>query len=158
MTQPDGMRPQAMPPRRLAELPSWLLSRAAGVGAAVVGDALAVHGMRRHHFSVLHSLAENGSVSQAELGRRLGIDRSDLHAVLRELEASGLIVQAPDERDRRRNTVSITSRGHARLGELDDAIDGAQRELLARLDDAEQAELSRLLRTLLGPAIGGSES
>ncbi|WP_395245114.1 MarR family winged helix-turn-helix transcriptional regulator [Agromyces sp. MMS24-K17] len=144
------MNQQPVPPRRLAELPSWLLSRAAGVGAGIVGAALAAHGMRRQHFSVLHALAEQGSVSQAELGRRLGIDRSDLHTVLGDLEASALIVRTPDPRDLRRNAVAITPLGEEALGELDRAIDGAQQTLLAPLDDAERAELARLLVLLLG--------
>lgn len=144
------MHAQPLPPRRLAELPSWLLSRAAGLGGRIVGEALAGDGMRKHHFSVLHALAENGSVSQAELGRRLGLDRSDLHAVLGELEASGLIDRTPDERDRRRNTVTITRRGEAKLADLDTAIDAAQDALLAPLDDVEQIELRRLLVKLLG--------
>jgi len=154
----DGMQLQPTPPRRLAELPSWLLSRAAGLGARVVGEALAAHGMRRHHFSVLHSLSESGSVSQAELGRRLAIDRSDLHALLGELEADELIVRTPDERDRRRNAVSITPRGQTRLADLDRAVDEAQRELLAPLDDRQQSELRSLLSLLLGDSIGASES
>ncbi|WP_157414017.1 MarR family winged helix-turn-helix transcriptional regulator [Agromyces allii] len=144
---------QPVPPRRLAELPSWLLSRAAGVGAGVVGEALAAHGVRRHHFSVLHALAEGGAVSQAELGRRLGLDRSDLHVVLGELEASGLVERSPDVHDRRRNSVDITEPGRARLVELDAAVDSAQRTLLARLDDAERAEFRRLLVVLLGDSI-----
>ncbi|KQM81907.1 hypothetical protein ASE68_00060 [Agromyces sp. Leaf222] len=144
---------QPMPPRRLVELSSWLLSRAAGLGAGIVGEALAAHGLRRHHFSVLHALAEGGSVSQAELGRRLGLDRSDLHAVLGELEASALIARSPDARDRRRNSVAITTLGRARLVELDGAVDEAQRALLSRLDDGEQAELRRLLLALLGDSI-----
>ncbi|MET4158955.1 MarR family winged helix-turn-helix transcriptional regulator [Agromyces sp. PvR057] len=155
-TPADGMGVQSMPPRRLAELPSWLLSRAAVLGAGAVGDALGVHGMRRHHFSVLHALAEGGSVSQAELGRRLGIDRSDLHAVLGDLEASDLIARSPDERDRRRNSVSISAAGRNRLAELDAAVDEAQHVLLARLDDGEQAELRRLLIVLLGDSIPSS--
>ncbi|SFR66288.1 DNA-binding transcriptional regulator, MarR family [Agromyces sp. CF514] len=144
---------QPAPPSRLVGLPSWLLSRAAAVGAGAVGAALGAHGMRRHHFSVLHALAEGGSVSQAELGRRLGLDRSDLHAVLGELEASDLIARSPDERDRRRNSVEITKAGRARLVDLDVAVDGAQGVLLARLDADEQVELRRLLVLLLGDSI-----
>lgn len=92
-------------------------------------------------------------MSQAELGRRLGIDRSDLHAVLGELEASDLIVRSPDERDRRRNSVEITRAGRTRLVDLDVAVDGAQGVLLARLDADEQVELRRLLVLLLGDSM-----
>ncbi|ANJ29078.1 MarR family winged helix-turn-helix transcriptional regulator [Agromyces aureus] len=143
------MREQAHPPEHLTGLPSWLLSRAAGVGARVVGGALALHGMRKHHYAVLHALTESGSVSQAELGRRLGIDRSDLHGVLGELEASALVRRTPDERDRRRNTVTITKAGAAARAGLDLAVDGAQRTLLARLSAQEQSELVRLLRLVI---------
>jgi DNA-binding MarR family transcriptional regulator len=40
---------------------------------------------------VLTSLTEQGPASQAALGRRLWIDRSDLHAIHNEPEGDGLI-------------------------------------------------------------------
>src|SRR3954453_18570333 len=91
---------------RLAKLPSRLVGQASLHADRLVAAALAEEGMRRHHYAVLATLAEHGPASQAELGRRLWIDRKDLHAVVADLEAAGLISRVRDETDRRRNVVA----------------------------------------------------
>jgi DNA-binding MarR family transcriptional regulator len=136
-------------PRRLTELPSWLTAQVAQHGARLVTDALGAAGMRRHHFAVLTALAEQGATSQAELGRRLWLDRSDLHAVLNDLESRELVARIRDEHDRRRNLVQITPAGQATLRDLDARVDAAQSELLAPLSPGERDELLALLRRVL---------
>jgi MarR family transcriptional regulator, lower aerobic nicotinate degradation pathway regulator len=86
------------------------------------------------------------------LGRRLWIDRSDLHAILNELERDGLIERVRVERDRRRNIVALTRRGTTALKRLDKRVDGAQSTLLEPLSAADRRELRRLLRRLLDGA------
>ena len=102
MAEPEE-RAEYDPPRRLRQLPSWLTSQVARQAQRLVSEALAQEGARRQHFTVLTSLAEQGPASQAALGRRLWIDRSDLHAILNELERDGLVRRIRDEQDRRRN-------------------------------------------------------
>jgi MarR family transcriptional regulator, lower aerobic nicotinate degradation pathway regulator len=145
----DEHRPGYDPPERLRALPSWLSSETARRGRLLVNAELARHGVRRQHFTVLTSLAEQGPASQAELGRRLSIDRSDLHALLAELEPEGLVARTRDERDRRRNVVTLTRAGKTALARLDAYIDAAQDALLEPLSAVERRELLRLLRKLL---------
>jgi DNA-binding MarR family transcriptional regulator len=115
----------------------------------LVGEALAQDGVRRHHFTVLTSLAEQGAASQAALGRRLWIDRSDLHAILGELERDGLVARVRDEQDRRRNLVTITSAGTAALKRLDKRVDAAQNALLEPLSATDRRKLLQLLARLV---------
>jgi len=133
------------PPLRLQRLPSWLAARAARRAQRLVEAALADEGSRRQHFVVLTSLAEQGPASQADLGRRLWIDRSDLHAILNELETNGQVERVRDETDRRRNVVALTRAGRGALARLDKRVDAAQDALLAPLSAAERRELRRLL-------------
>lgn len=105
--------------------------------------------MRRQHFTVLTSLSEQGAASQAALGRRLWIDRSDLHAILNELEGAGLVARVRDEQDRRRNLVTLTPAGKVALRRLDKTIDAAQSVLLEPLSASERRELRRLLELLV---------
>jgi MarR family transcriptional regulator, lower aerobic nicotinate degradation pathway regulator len=132
-------------PKRLAVLPSWLLGQVALDARRLVGDALGQAGYRRQHFAVLLALDEQGQASQAELGRRLWIDRSDLHAVLNDLERDGLVARVRDERDRRRNLVDLTPSGEEALGRLHERVDAANDALLAPLSGPERDELRRLL-------------
>ena len=137
------------PPLRLQRLPSWLAAQVARRAQRLVEEALAREGARRQHFVVLTSLAEQGPASQAALGRRLWIDRSDLHAILNELESSGQVARVRDDTDRRRNVVALTRAGRAALARLDKRVDAAQEELLAPLPAADRRELRRLLERVV---------
>ena len=145
----DEGRLEYDPPERMRGLPSWLASELARRGAILVGEALAQEGVRRQHFAVLTSLAEQGPASQAALGRRLWIDRSDLHALLTELERDGLVGRVRDPDDRRRNVVTLTADGKALLRRLDRRVDAAQAVLLEPLSVAERREVIRLLERVV---------
>jgi len=138
-------------PKRLQGLASWRLSAAALVGDRLVNEALATEGVRKYHFRVLVALSDDGPLSQAELGRRLAIDRSDVAAIAAELEQRELLARTRDDRDRRRNVVTITPAGEAALARMDRAIAAAQTTLLAPLSSAEQRQLSELLGRLIEP-------
>jgi MarR family transcriptional regulator, lower aerobic nicotinate degradation pathway regulator len=132
-------------PRRLRALPSWLLNQAALRANRLVSEGFEAEGMRRHHFSVLVALDEDGPASQAALGRRLGIDRSDMVAVINDLERDGLVARARDERDRRRNVIRATPAGQKALKRLGARADAAQAALLEPLSAAEWRTLEVLL-------------
>jgi len=139
--------PSSTPPR-LAELPSWLLNAAARRGDRLVSAALAGAGLGKHHYRVLVALDDDGPSSQADIGRAIMLDRSDLHAVLNRLEADGLVERAPDPADRRRNVVALTRDGRSTLRRLDKRVAAAQDELTAALSADERAQLVALLRRI----------
>ena len=142
-------------PARLWALPSWLVSRTALAATRVVADRLATAGVRRKHFSVLVALDDSGPTSQADLGRRLALDRSDLHAIVADLERDGLIDRERDPDDGRRNRVRLTAKGRAHLKRLDAKVEQAQDELLAPLNAAERDTLTRLLTRVVEHHAGG---
>jgi DNA-binding MarR family transcriptional regulator len=86
-------------PRRLWRLPSWLMSNATLHAHRLVSEGFAEEGYRKPHFTVLVALDELGTASQAALGRRLAIDRSDMVALINELERDGLVARDRDEED-----------------------------------------------------------
>jgi DNA-binding MarR family transcriptional regulator len=143
---PDATQPE--PSRRLAGLPSWLVGQVARHAHRLVSEALAEDGVRKHHFTVLLALDEHGPSSQATLGRRLCIDRSDLHTVLNDLERDGLVARKRDEQDHRRKVVELTVRGAQTLERLDARVAAAQNALLAPLSAAERRDLCRSLARL----------
>jgi DNA-binding MarR family transcriptional regulator len=143
-------------PARLWALPSWLVARTALHASRVVTERLAAAGVKRKHFSVLVTLDEGGPASQAALGRRLALDRSDLHAIVADLERDGLIDRRRDPGDARRNLVRLTSKGRVALKRLDARVQAAQDDLLAPLSAAERRELTRLLTRVVEHHAGGS--
>lgn len=109
------------------------------------GGVLAGVGARKEHFMVLAALEEFGPASQSQLSDRTRVYRSDLVAVLNELETAGLIRRAPDPADKRRNVITTTNAGAERLEELDAILDGVNERILAPLNETERRELFRLL-------------
>lgn len=146
---------QGGPPAGLRTLASWQLSQAALHGHRLVVGALATESLGKHHFSVMLSLDERGGASQAELGRALGIDRSDMAATVVTLEGRGLIGRARDSQDRRRNVVRLTPAGTETLERLRTRVTRAQEDLLIALKPHERAQLTQLLTSML-ERTGGS--
>ena len=136
-------------PARVREQPTWLINRTSAYAHRLLADGFARAGVRGYHYRLLAALAEFGPASQAELGRRTEIDRSDVVAALNELAARRLVKRAPDPDDRRRNVVTTTVAGKRKLVELDEVVTGVQDELLAPLSGAERTQLVRLLTRLL---------
>lgn len=137
------------PPERIRQLPTWLVGQLAATATGLVAAALATAGLRRPHFLVLSALAERGAASQAALGRRLQIDRSEMHALLTDLEHGGHVARVRDEHDRRRMLVELTPTGARALKRLEKRIQAAQDALLAPLSAKERQELNRLLVQLV---------
>ncbi|SCL72548.1 MarR family winged helix-turn-helix transcriptional regulator [Micromonospora peucetia] len=137
------------PPARLRTTPSWLLTQTAAHASRLVGDSFAGVGARGYHYRVLATLDEFGPASQADLGRRGGIDRSDVVATVNELTARDLVVRAPDPTDRRRNVITLTAAGRTELHRMGQALAEVQETLLAPLTSTEREQLTRLLGKLL---------
>ncbi|WP_329518981.1 MarR family winged helix-turn-helix transcriptional regulator [Spirillospora sp. NBC_01491] len=138
-------------PARIRSLPSWLLGRAAARGHRLVAEALAQVGMRMMHHAVLSAIAELGPVSQAELGRSLSIDPKDMVAILNDLQNDGLVTRAPDAKDRRKNTITLSPSGKRRLLQTEKLGQEANDELTAALTPAERTQLMGLLVRIVQP-------
>jgi len=137
-------------PVLLRDKPTWLISQVATHAHRLMTERLAAAGARGYHFRLLAALAESGPSSQASLGRRTGMDRSDVVAAINELARRDLVRRTSDPADRRRNVVTITEKGAAHLEQLDSVLAGVQDELLAPLSPAERAQLTGLLGRILG--------
>lgn len=151
---PDDGTPRT--PERLCRRPSRLLSQLTVRSDRLITDGLVRVDARKWHYAVLASLQEYGPGSQAELSKRSGIHRSDMVGVLNELAERGLVERVPDPEDRRRNIITISTRGGRCLSLLDEALDDLEGELLAPLSASERDQLVRLLTRLLDHHTGPS--
>jgi DNA-binding MarR family transcriptional regulator len=144
MADPDQVWP---PPARLRRLASWQTSKVSTIGARLFARRMPLGA--RADFAVLAALEEYGPLSQADLGRRLGLDRNDVNGILNRLEDHGQAARQADPADRRRNVVTLTEAGRRYLTELQEYTDAVQDELLTSLDAAEREQLQSLLTKLL---------
>ncbi|WP_329103193.1 MarR family transcriptional regulator [Micromonospora sp. NBC_01699] len=136
-------------PARLAGKPSWLLTQLAVHAHRLASDGFGEVGARGYHYRILSALDEFGVASQAELGRRCNMDRSDVVAAINELAERGFVERTPDPGDRRRNMVTLTAAGDRQLRRLDRALDKVQDDLLEPLPAEDRDTLTRLLSQLL---------
>ena len=143
------MAEQTVPtPERLRALPTWQLTQAHARAHTLLQQGLVRAGARGHHYRLLSALEESGPLSQAQVGRAVALDRSDVAGGLAELEARGLVRRDADPRDRRRNQVALTPAGAQFLRELDVVMHDVQEAFLARLSASERVVLAELLGRL----------
>ena len=136
-------------PALLMAKPTWLVGQVSGHMQRLIAERLAGTGARGYHVRVLAALAEFGPASQASIGRRVDMDRSDMTATVCELLESGLIERTGDTVDRRCNIVTITEAGRARLASIDTILNRAQEDFLVPLSELERETLAELLTRLL---------
>ncbi|HXH97412.1 MAG TPA: MarR family transcriptional regulator [Gaiellaceae bacterium] len=94
---------------------------------------------------VLSALSEEGGVSQKVLASHVHVEGATITHHVDRLEEQGLVRRQVDPHDRRIRRIELTPEGvrlHERL--LADAL-AFERATLAGLDDADRAELRRLL-------------
>jgi DNA-binding MarR family transcriptional regulator len=138
-------------PARIAQRPTWLISRVFMRSSGLLSAAFEAHGggLRGYHYRLLAAIDEYGAASQADLGRSVSVDRSDVTAVLSELETRGLIERAVDPEHKRRKIVTLTPAGREQLLALDAIVDRIQEDFLAPLTTVQRRQFTDLLARLL---------
>lgn len=99
--------------RPFADDLGFLLSRASGVVAKSVSEALEPLGLRVRSYSVLAFASEQPEgVTQRRLAALMGLDPSQIVALVDDLENRGLVNRTPDPSDRRNKLIAATEEGH----------------------------------------------
>lgn len=104
-------------------------------------------------------IVANPGISQNEIGRTIGIDKSAVVQIVDELEGSGYVLREKSRQDRRRYALRATPQGVVRLESLVAAVRKIENEMLANVSDTEiqafQILLNRLFRSCreLGPPL-----
>ncbi|MBV0912015.1 MarR family winged helix-turn-helix transcriptional regulator [Anianabacter salinae] len=116
--------------------------------AAHLREALAPVGLSQRTFSVLSVVVSNPGITQSDVARGLGIERSGTVVTVDELEAQGHIARTPVTGDRRAYALRATEQGRAKLDEALAAAAAHEDELLAALTPDERAMLLSVLRRI----------
>jgi DNA-binding MarR family transcriptional regulator len=115
---------------------------------ARVRRAIRPFGLGAQQFHVLEQLRLLGERSQAELADALGIDRSNLAAIVAELTDRGLVERSRDAVDRRRYVLRLSRDGQDLLRRVEGAVAAAEEDVLGPLEPEQRAQLHALLRRL----------
>jgi DNA-binding MarR family transcriptional regulator len=99
-------------------------------------------------FGVLALIEANEGLSQTQLARILGIDRSTLVGVLDKLEARGLIERGARPDDRRSHALALSRAGKTRFRLLAKKVRQHEARMAKKLSPSERSALIALLQRI----------
>jgi DNA-binding MarR family transcriptional regulator len=111
-------------------------------------ETFAELGLTQKMVSVLWLIEDYPNIAQADIGRRLQMDRATTMAIVNRLEARELLVRGISTRDRRRQTLTLTPEGRTALAEARRCIIDHEQWLKSRFTAREVAILVELLRRI----------
>ncbi len=130
----------------LTEDLGFLLARVSGEVVRATNAALAGEGLRVRQYSVLLLACDSpDGISQRTMARVLGLDPSQVVALVDELAQAGLVARLPAPTDRRAKLVAATDVGRRKRGQAAARAADAVRGALGPLSTDEQATLRALL-------------
>ncbi len=130
---------------RASAASSVLISQLARGMRRRIEQAVEPLGLRPRELHALQHLRERGPSAQQTLVELLGIDATNLIAILNRLEDAGLIERRRDRADRRRAIIALSAQGNQLLADLDRALYRIDDDVLATLTHSERATLNGLL-------------
>ncbi|BCJ54765.1 hypothetical protein Asp14428_62400 [Actinoplanes sp. NBRC 14428] len=129
---------------------TWLLHRAAQHMRAVTGAQAEKHGLTMRDYIVLSSLDKMPGLTQNELGRSLGLDKTTLMSQLDRLERRGLIERHHAPNDRRVRIPVITDAGSAVREKVSDDCAAVEASVLGGFGADQVLSLRRMLFSIIG--------
>ncbi|MDX6666206.1 MAG: hypothetical protein QOG68_2412 [Solirubrobacteraceae bacterium] len=130
---------------RTSPASSVLVSQLARGMRRRIEQAVEPLGLRPRELHTLQHLRERGPSAQQTLVELLGIDASNLVAILNSLEDAGLIERRRDRADRRRAIIALSGQGNALLADLDRALRQIDDEVFATFTSSQREALNALL-------------
>jgi DNA-binding MarR family transcriptional regulator len=136
-------------PQSILSRPGALLVIAARTGQERANARLAAMGLNVRMCGVLNLLADEGPLSQHEIGSMLSIDRTTMVELIDELERQGILKRETNPRDRRSHLIKLTPEGKAKQKRAMKAFDDAADEFFSPLSATERRQLAAMLKRLL---------
>ena len=129
---------------------TWLLHRAAQRMHAATGEVAEKHGLALRDYIVLSALDKTPGLTQGELGKALGLDKTTLMTQLDRLERRNLVVRHNDPLDRRLRIPVITDDGQALRTRVADACAAVEASALESFGRDQVQALRHMLFTIIG--------
>lgn len=132
---------------------TWLLHRAAQRLRSVTSEQAEKGGLQLRDYIVLSALHKSPGLTQVELAKELGLDKTTLMSQLDGLESANLVERKTDPSDRRARIPEITAAGESARAWVAQQSEEAEQTALASFDSAD----IRTFRHMLVEIIGDSE-
>jgi DNA-binding MarR family transcriptional regulator len=154
VSEQPGLDPETPPQGHLQEkdlrhLVGFQVAKASIVTLAIFDEVVGQpEGLRTVEYTVLALIDSNGSVAPAQLAKTLNLSPSYITVALDKLEARGFINRQADQRDRRGQRLTATTKGHQEALRLTRRLIEAERRAISTLSPVEQLMLAELLGKL----------
>ncbi|WP_081871398.1 MarR family winged helix-turn-helix transcriptional regulator [Parvularcula oceani] len=130
----------------LKQSPGHLLRRAQQYADDLYKKEVGSTGPTPRQFTVLHTVSEDEGLSQTDLVRKTGIDRSTLADMIARLTAKGYLARQRTKDDARANAVKLTAAGKKVLKSAEGKVMKAEEEALSMLPKTQQASFMKNLK------------
>ena len=135
--------------RSLDKNPGFLFRRLQQVSISLFLSRLRQFGITPLQYTVLRIIEAQAEIEQISVASQALLDASTVRDIVTRLEAKKLVARRTGDEDRRTRLVSLTRIGRDLLAAAEPVVQRTRKELLAPLSKQDQANLLRLLRTLL---------
>lgn len=129
--------------------PSHLLHRTLQLALDIYADEFGPGGITQRQYAVLAAVESQEGLTQTDLVRITGIDRSTLADMAARMIAKGLLERQRSETDARANAVTLTEAGRLALAEAQPKMVAADSRLLKLVSSGKRDTLVGLLRDLV---------
>ncbi len=133
----------------LDKSPSHLLHRALQLALDIYADELGTGAITQRQFAVLAAVEAHEGLTQTDLVKITGIDRSTLADMAARMIVKGLLERHRSTADARANAVSLTDAGRAALDEARPKMLAADARLLRLISATKRESLVSGLRDLI---------
>ncbi len=125
-----------------------LLRRAQQYSFDKYSDQMGNNDLTPRQFAVLHAVSKNEGLSQTDLVKATGIDRSTLADMISRMIKKGLLTRKRTKADARANAVSITASGRKSMNSAEPKVTKADDDVLKVLAKSKQGDFVRLLQSI----------
>jgi DNA-binding MarR family transcriptional regulator len=128
--------------------PSHLLHRVLQLALDIYAEETGAGAITQRQFAVLTAVSRNEGLTQTDLVKATGIDRSTLADMVARMIAKGLLERERSSLDARANTVRLTEQGRAELDGSTPKVEAADQRILALLPQGKRDSFLNVLRAM----------
>jgi len=132
--------------------PSHLMHRVLQLALDIYSEEMGPDGLTQRQFAVLEAVSQKSGLTQTDLVRATGIDRSTLADLVSRMTVKGLLDRERSAIDARAKAVSLSAAGQAALDAARPKVEAVDKRILALLPKGKRDGFLDLLSELAGEA------
>lgn len=136
----------------LGASPSHLMHRALQLALDIYSDEAGANGLTQRQFAVLEAVSHKSGLTQTDLVRATGIDRSTLADLVARMTTKGLLDRERSTLDARAKAVRLSESGQAALENARPRVEAADKRIMALLPKGKRDAFLDMLADLADEA------